>query len=264
MTHHSVEPSHDGSFWVPAYRSILTVSPFPMLTPPYKEDYILKVAPDGKILAEMSVLKLLFDNGLRAQLFANGDNGSVIRRADLTHLNDVEELSPQMAARFPRFAAGDLLLSLRNMNLLLVVDPATWRVKWHQTGPWMDQHDPDFLPNGRISVFSNNNDGTEAGSPTEGSTIIEVDPASGESRVRYGGRPDQRFYTSYRGKQQALPNGNLLIVEAHAGRVIEVAPDGGVVWEFLNRYDDTYAALVIDAIRYPPGYFKVEDWACGK
>ena len=264
MTHHSVEMSHDGGFWVPSLRFIDNASPYPALTPPYNEDTILKISPNGKVLMELSVLGLLFENHLEALLFANGPEGTELAKVDLTHLNDVEELSPAMAPHFRQFAAGDLLVSLRNLNLIMVVDPMTRKVKWYRAGPWLDQHDPDFLPNGKISVFSNNNDRTETGSKLGGSTIVDVDPANGETRVRYGGVPNQGMFTDKRGKHQNLDNGNTLIVESDGGRIIEINWAGDIVWKFMNRYDHDNVALVVDAIRYPPDYFKVGDWACGK
>jgi hypothetical protein len=169
-----------------------------------------------------------------------------------------------MAPHFKQFAAGDLLISLRNLNMILVIDPATRRIKWHRTGPWMDQHDPELMPGGKISVFSNNNDRTELGTKLGGSTIIEADVNSGETLVRYGGRPHQRMYTKYKGRHQNLDNGNTLIVESRAGRVIEVNPAGDIVWKYINRYDTDNIALINDAARYPPGYFKVTDWSCPK
>ncbi len=264
MTHHAVNPSHDGGFWIPGLRFIENASPFPALTPPYEEDTILKVSGDGKIEMELSVLGLLFENDLQAQLFANGPDGIGLDHLDVTHLNDVKELLPEMAKHFPRFAAGDLLVSLRNLNLIMVVDPATRKVKWHRVGPWMAQHDPDFLPNGRISVFSNNDDQTEDGSRLSGSTIIEVDPVSGETHVQYGGVPHQQFYTRVRGNHQNQENGNTLIVESRGGRVIEINRKGEIVWKFINRYDNELVAYVNDALRYPPGFFKVDDWSCRK
>ena len=269
MTHHSVKQSQGGGFWVPSRHYIDGISRFREITPPYEEDTVINVSQDGKVLLEISVLELLFENNLRALLFANGSNGIVMtgRQADpddLTHLNYVEELSPDMAAHFPNFAAGDLLISLRNLNLIMVVDPLARRIKWRRTGPWMDQHDPHFMNTGRISVFSNNNDGTDDGSRLGGSTIIEADPVSGQTSVRYGGRPDQMMYTKIRGTHQRLANGNTLIAESHAGRVFEISEAGDIVWKYTNRYDDTSVALVIDAIRYPPGYFNVIKWACPK
>jgi hypothetical protein len=262
MTHHSVNLAADGTYWVPSLRWVDRDSPFTALTPPYEEDVILKVSPDGKVVTELSVLDLIFRNHLEALLFANGPDGIGMDHVDVTHLNAVEELSPEMARNFPEFAAGDLLVSLRNPNLVLVLDPRSKRVKWYQTGPWMDQHDPEFTASGKISVFSNNNDLTADGSRLGGSTIIEMDPVSRSARVRYGGTPKQRLYTQIRGSHQTLDNGNMLIVESVAGRIIEVDPSGDIVWKFVNRYDQDNVANVNDAVRYPPDYFKVTDWNC--
>jgi hypothetical protein len=70
------------------------------------------------------------------------------------------------------------------------------------------------------------------------------------------------MYTEVRGGHQKLSNGNLLITETLAGRIIEVTPDGDIVWEYINRYDDDEVAWLSDAVRYPEGYFKVSDWSC--
>jgi hypothetical protein len=56
------------------------------------------------------------------------------------------------------------------------------------------------------------------------------------------------------GKQQPLPNGNVLIVEAEEGRVFEVAPDGRIVWSYISPFDEDHVAKISDAIRYPEGY----------
>ena len=79
--------------------------------------------------------------------------------------------------------------------------------------------------------------------------------------MRYGG-PEEFFYAERRGKQQALDDGSLLIVEAEAGRVFEVDAARQVTWEYVNRYDKTHAARVTDAVAYDVGFFTVHDWSC--
>jgi hypothetical protein len=263
MTHHSVEVSADGTFWIPSLHFLEYTSRYPGLKPPFDEDMILKVSQDGRVLKEISVLDLIFKNGLQPLLFANGlATLQVPGTHTMVHLNDVEELKPSMASRFPQFAVGDLLLSLRNYNLLMVVDPKSLEVKWHETGPWLKQHDPYFASNGTISVFSNNPDGSADGSILGGSTIIDVDPQTKNFVVRYGSKRDQRLFTAVRGEHQRLENGNELITESHAGRVIEVTPHGEIVWEFINRYDEQTVALVSGATRFSESYFTTSDWKC--
>jgi hypothetical protein len=111
-------------------------------------------------------------------------------------------------------------------------------------------------------VFSNNNDLTDTGAVFGGSTIVEVDPATHEATVVYGGRDAQRFYTKYRGQHQRLPNGNLLMSDSMSGRAFEVDANGELVWQLLNSYDETAVATVNDVLRYPEDYFTVSDWSC--
>jgi len=265
MTHHSVDLAEDGGYWVPSLRYVEKDSRFPGLTPPYDEDLILRISADGAILDDISIFELFFTNHLEWLLFANGlEDIRVPEKENLTHLNDVEELTSDMAVHFPQFAAGDLLISLRNYNLLMVIDPRTHEVKWHQTGPWIKQHDPNFEANGRIAVFNNNSDGTNTGSILGGSNILSLDPRTGATEILYGNGRNQKLFTKFRGKHQILPNGNRLITESHAGRVLEIDPNGNTVWEFINRFDEKSVAIVGIAKRYTEDYFQVKDWTCGE
>jgi len=262
-THHSIDPSANGGFWIPGRRYVEEDSAFPRVDAPYYDDLILLVSPDGDILKEISVPALLFKNDLHALLFANGKHWMELPdELEIVHVNDVEELSADMAEHFPQFAAGDLLLSLRDLNLVMVIDPQTEQVRWYKTGPWLRQHDPDFNAKGRISIFNNNSDDTKTGRIFGGSNIIEIDPSNDKTTILYGDRPDQKIFTNIRGKHQALENGNLLITEFSAGRVIEVNSDGNIVWEFISRFDEDEVAEIADAIRYPEDYFNVTDWTC--
>jgi len=67
---------------------------------------------------------------------------------DPLHLNDIEPLPASMASEYPLFDAGDLLVSLRYPDLVLVVDPDSETVKWYESRYFTRQHDPDFLGNG--------------------------------------------------------------------------------------------------------------------
>ena len=79
----------------------------------------------------------------------------------------------------------------------------------------------------------------------------------------YGGRPDQPMYSPERSTHQMQPDGDILIAEAQSGRAFEVTPAGKIVWEYINRYDDTRVTWVHDAEAFDPSYFTVKDWNCG-
>ena len=179
----------------------------------------------------------------------SGPHGGAIRDHDPLHTNDVEVLRQDMAAAFPQFAAGDVMLSLRNINTVLVVDGQTWRVKWKMTGPFLMQHDPDFLPNGHILLFDNRITGSK---PLFGySRILEIDPATRQVVWSYQGTDDEPFYTDSGGVQQLLPNGNVLVVETQGGRVFEVARGSSerIVWEFVNLQEEDFIGGISGAQR---------------
>jgi Arylsulfotransferase (ASST) len=255
MTHHAVFVSDDGHLWVPGIRyHAEPVSSLPGIVPPFEEDMILEVSPDGTILREISLLELFYANELQALLFANGGHTiDAVSHKDLLHLNDIEILSKSDAAAFPLFEAGDIMLSLRNLNLVMVIDPATEAVRWTQSGPWIRQHDPDFLPDGRIMVFDNRRD--ESGRQVfGGSRILAIDPVTREVQTLYEGSEEAPFFSNVKGKQQLLANGDLLIAEAERGRVFEVTPDGRIVWSHISRFDDDYVSKISDAERYSEKY----------
>jgi hypothetical protein len=228
---------------------------------PYWEDLIYKFAPDGRLVFRKPLTALFVENDMGAQFSANGRFET--RVSGEFHLNEVEELSPDLAPAFPMFEAGDLLLSLRNWNMILVTDSEAKTVKWWRIGPFVRQHDPDFEPDGTITVFDNHSDDTRDGIHCSGSRIWKIDPATGSARTLYGGRPDQPMFTAERGTHQSQANGNILITEAQSGRALEVTPDGRVVWEYINRYDATRVTWLHDAETYDPAFFTVTDWNCG-
>ena len=213
-THHHVEPLPDGGAIIlskiqqtdeQADRPFIGIGPSGF----YDDDTLLEVGPDGEVRHEEfghrhSVPQRL---GVRAVLAARrgppdpggGPDPHQRRRA----------AEARLAAAFPMFAAGDLLLSLRETNTLLVVDPRTWKAKWAMTGPFLGQHDPDFLPNGRIMVYDNRITGKK---PRFGNTrLLEIDPSTKSVVWEFEGTPEQQFYAESRGQQQLLPNGNILI-----------------------------------------------------
>jgi hypothetical protein len=278
-THHSVERAVGGGFWVPGRRhypegSESPMAPFPV---PVDEDLVLKVSDDGEILQQLSVPRLMYDNGMEAVLTSSGHPFRSLAKGEpfqwdreIVHLNKIAELTPELAGDFPTFDAGDLVLSLARYNLVLVFNPESEQVKWWSIGPWLRQHDPEFQPGGRIVLFNNNiyqsayaqrkHAGDIADLPR--SNIISFDPATGRHEIAYGGKSDQEFLSVVRGKVDLTPRGGFLITEFEAGRVLEVDSQGRLVWEYINRFNDEEVAEITEARLYPLEYFNVSDWAC--
>jgi hypothetical protein len=183
---------------------------------------------------------------------------------DIFHLNDVEVLPPDIADQYPLFAAGDIVVSLRDLHMLVVLDPATEQVKWYSNSASVFQHDADFIGDGWIGVFDNRYDRTERGDILGGSRISAVRPATGEEKVLFPTELSPPFYTKWSGKWQTLDNGNLLLTEARAGRALEVTAEGAPVWEWVvDRYDEKRVPEVMEATRYPISATTAAGWTCG-
>ncbi|MGC1428202.1 MAG: arylsulfotransferase family protein [Albidovulum sp.] len=260
-SHHSLDVADDGALWTPTavaeYQSPATGGRM------FKFDKIASFDPaTGMQLNEIDLVASLISSDAMGLIQANGN-----RLDDVMHLNDVEILSAADAPAFPMFNAGDILLSSRNLFQLWVLDGVTHKIKWQFSGPLIGQHDPDFHPDGTITVLDNRPRGeilstADASGAPDGSRILSIDPKDSSFRVLY--RSDERntFNTPYRGKHQILENGNILITETDGGRVFEVTRDGEVVWSFVNGWDETHIGWIMDADRYPESYGQIASAAC--
>lgn len=278
-SHHTISPAAAGGVWI-AGRAVLNAPDDPAyhpMTNPLRDsgwiedDELLHVSAEGEVLARKSVFRMMMENGLEPLLTANGLQlrRGVLADNEILHLNHIEELSPELAPAFPMFEAGDLLLSVHDFNLVMVVDPDEWKVKWHSVGPWVRQHSARFLPDGTIAVF-NNNAYTYAldpagRDPAEGlsfSDVRAVDPGTGAEHVVYGDRAGEDLASVERGFIQPTVSGGLMITETAGGRAFEIDRDRRVVWEYINRHDDARVLEITSAELYPAGYFTVTDWSC--
>ena len=281
QSHHSVERAGGGGFWVPGRKSYAagSDSPFRPFVTPFDADTIMRVSDDGKLLDEILVPQLFYENGLEAVLTSTGHwfvkeywKPGINEQWDreIVHLNKITELPRAIAKDFPMFKAGDLALSIRDLNLVMVIDPATREIKWRQEGPWLRQHDPEFKSGGTIVVFNNNayatafkhGDRTVPVSPQHVSNIVEINPATNEYRILYGDPNTQAMLSIIRGKLELTENGGLLVTEFEGGRVFETDATGHIVWEYINRYDAANVAEISEARLYGANYFSVPDWSC--
>lgn len=264
-SHHSIERAEDGTLWIPGIthegpaRSERYPRGFVGLASEIYRSQVLHVGPGGRLLRRIDVLSLLYDSGLERFIPKNRQQDE----EDVVHLNDVEPLPGSMADAYPLFEAGDLLLSLRNLDLVLVVDPDTREVKWSASRPFIMQHDPDFLGRGWIGVFDNNWDDTNNGTMLGGSRIVALNPGSDSTRVLFPTAASEHFYTAHRGKWQQLENGNRLLTEADRGRILEVAPDGRTVWSWsVEAYSDDRVPSVTRGHRVDLTREEAAAWPC--
>ena len=225
--------------------------------PRFIEFTVQKLTPAGELIWELSVNELLRDQGLQGLLYLSTlEDLRVVVRGDTLHLNDVDVFPETLPEGV--FRHGDIMLSLRNINTVMVIDPVDFKIRWISTGKVLRQHDPAFIDGNTISIFDNNNllddyfdnASGKRGAQGQSSRIVTLSAADDEvAVVKYDGAPDNTFFTDAMGSHQWLPNGNLLVIEARAGRVFEVAPDGTLLWELFNVIGPELLGAINDAMR---------------
>ena len=252
LGHHSAHIADDGTVWASA-EDLYDKGPTPFRNHvgPLRSWTLQNIAADGTVLRSIPVIEILEKNGLQGLLtLSTLDNFATEVSGDTLHLNDIETYPSAFESQ--RFAAGDLLLSLRNINTVLVVDPQSLQVRYRTTGAVLRQHDPDFIGGDRISVFDNNNLLPAGGRDRQFSRIVEFSPGSDDPAVVVdGNRERSRFFTSIMGVHQRLAGGNTLVTSSGEGRALEVAEDGTLVWEYVNSLANGAAGRLTMAMALP-------------
>jgi hypothetical protein len=237
--HHDVAVGEDGTIYTIAQQTLDTpIKSLSFIPLPWQVDYLVMLSPDGKELRKpISILHALHNSQYSTLLspletaLKPRENRPLdleverllLLQQDVLHANSVKVLSKALAPKFPDFKAGQVLMSLRSLQSIIVIDPSTDSIVWGACGPWRYQHDAHFLESGRLLLFDN------LGSP-HGSRALEYDPRNGSFPWSYPGVDNAPFLTKERGMAQRLPNGNTLLVVSEQREMIEVTSDNEVVW----------------------------------
>jgi outer membrane protein assembly factor BamB len=153
-------------------------------------------------------------------------------RQDWTHMNDVDRLEN-----------GNFLLSIRNFDVVIEVDPETDDVEAVYGEPgnhtlMHDQHDPNYLDRHDTLLVAD----------SENDRVVEYDADSMTAVWQYEGPvADDRL--QWPRDADRLPNGNTLIADSRNFRALEVDANGTVVW----RHDlSEERGIVYDVDRLGP------------
>lgn len=163
----------------------------------------------GQALESFSVLNALANHTLLRNVRKNCP--------DPLCLNAVRVLTAFEAKNFPIAKTGDYLLSLANLDSLVLLDQATKQVKWSLQGQFRYPHSPQFNSLGNLVFFDN------LGGKTEGkSRILEIVPSSRENRGRYVGSPNHYFQNPLRGHISIAEN-DYFITSSEQGEIFTLS-----------------------------------------
>lgn len=244
--HHRISLAQDGSIYALSHK-LVSSSNFKDIHGLYKtilDDSIVHLSADGKKLDEVFLMDLLIHSPYKIiiEKYLSDSNARAKweTKWDILHSNSAMKLEEDMAKVFPMFQPEQVLVSLRNLSLIILVDMQEKRIVWGKQGIWKNQHDVTFSKDGTLLIYDN------LGKSETASRILRYNPTTDTTTVAYEGSISSPFFSSFRGVKQELPNGNLLITETHGKRVFEVNSLGQIVWQLKDN-------LVIQtAFRYAP------------
>jgi hypothetical protein len=278
--HHDVDVGEDGTIFTLTQKFVDAPAGAPKTNSKrHLADYVVVLSPLGEKLKEIPILPAFLDSPFAPYLsvverpaakagFPDGASPAVGElsdpqshlalaplphaqfQGDILHANSVRVLRQGRAARFPLFKAGDVLLSMRNLDAIAVLNIATGRVVWAARGPWRRQHDADFLENGRLLVYDN------LGSLAR-TRVLEYDPRTQAVDWLYTGEDATSFQALLRGTAQRLGNGNTLLVNPDDRRILEMTAGKQRVWECScpvrppDGPDIPFLCAITGARRYP-------------
>ncbi len=245
--HHEITVTDEGTIYTLANRNqIIFIKGFPILI---IDDYIAFVSADGKLLKEIpifnsikSMVSLKYVTKIYKYLVKPANMSYLIKRKienkdmcermsifDIFHNNTITIAEKDIEGVCKK---SDLLLSIRNFDIIAVLDTNSEEFVWTWGPGELDrQHHPTFLENGNILIFDN-------GPSRNYSRIIELDPITKQIVWEYVADPPENFFSPSMGSCQKLPNGNILIAEANKGRLFEITRQGKIAWEYYNPHID--------------------------
>jgi outer membrane protein assembly factor BamB len=246
--HHDLEVMDDGRIYVLTREAHIE----PRYNPdePILEDFVAILDSEGNELSRVSILEALADSEFAPLL------GRAERSGDIFHTNTVEVLDGRLAGRLPAFREGNVLLTLREIDLVAVLDMDAARIVWALSSSWDAPHQATVVGDGEIMVFDNR--GNEGAS-----RVLRFDPATKNVTWLFKGENPADFHSQECGSNHLLPNGNTLVVESDRGKAFELAPDGAVVWKYINPAQGgnelQYVATLFELERLPADF--PVDWA---
>ena len=113
----------------------------------FKDDgYAIVDVKNGNIEKEESIIDILIDNNYEYLVLGRPWSTNVI------HLNDSQPIS----VNDDYVNDGDIAFSSRHLSTVFLYRPKK-KIIWLKSGPWISQHDIDYLGNGLFSIYGNNN-----------------------------------------------------------------------------------------------------------
>ncbi len=220
--HHSKMLDHEGNIWVGGQMNPESQYVKKYSIKNFRDDSIIKINTDGKILFNKSVTEILIENNIVT------DNFALTSQLDPIHLNDIEPAFTDTEY----WKQGDVFISIRHQSAIIHYRPSTNKVINYITGPFAQQHDVDIISDKEISIFNNNNFFVN----NEYSEVVIYNFETKTFKKIFNDQlKKNNFKTLTNGLSEIFKDGSLMVEESVHGRIILFNNQGKKEWEFVNK-----------------------------
>jgi hypothetical protein len=246
-THHTFDIGEDGRIYGLSQKWYKKpINGFPFIKPPALLDSIYVLSPDGKELSTVDIIDTFRDTPYKDLLRITDPVWRAL--GDYFHTNSISVLRNDVKYSIPGVKPGMVLVSIRNPDVLCIIDIEKRRTVWASRGPWKQQHSAYFTPDGMISVYDNQGWGKRR------TRVMEFDPLTLKETWSFPKRKEDYFYSNIRGRSALLPNGNVTIAKSNDGHIIEVNRNSRALWEVKVEREyqngETVRQIVSTGLRY--------------
>jgi len=222
--HHSIEEYNEKLIIAPMVLNDNLGKNYPILN----HGFALVNKEDGSIKKKFSIFKILEDNNKIGLLYGVGEF-----EYDRIHLNDAEVIikSDKFVQR------GDIMLSSKHLSTVFLYRPKNNSIIWLKTGPWLNQHDVDYLGDGKFSIFGNdtfryNKVDTHDVFLSQNNKIYIYDLNNDEIKTIYE-KTMAEIKTPTQGLHEILDNGDVFIEDTDNFRLTRLS-DKNKRWDYFN------------------------------
>ncbi len=156
---------------------------------------------------------------------------------DLYHLNSVYPIKETD----DYFKKNDLVISIRNLSTVFVYRNSSKKVLWMKTGPWINNHDAQYIGDGIFSVFSNNN--VRGIEPNDFSFLSQSDVYLYDMKNDTYKNPFTKYLENIQMRSSGLVDvlnlekKDAVIQLNNYGKIIRLTPDSKI-WTYQNYLGD--------------------------
>ncbi len=222
--HHSIEEYNEKLIIAPMVLNDNLGKNYPILN----HGFALVNKEDGSIKKKFSIFKILEDNNKIGLLYGVGEF-----EYDRIHLNDAEVIikSDKFVQR------GDIMLSSKHLSTVFLYRPKNNSIIWLKTGPWLNQHDVDYLGDGKFSIFGNdtfryNKVDAHDVFLSQNNKIYIYDLNNDEIKTIYE-KTMAEIKTPTQGLHEILDNGDVFIEDTDNFRLTRLS-DKNKRWDYFN------------------------------